>query len=462
MSDVLERPAPQARRAPMRITEAYARLVAREAYFWAWPMANIYNKRLAYAQAPEPGLMGGILPFAPPNRIAMLHDYIEPEERFVACPNQDVVYGGGALALDLSPVVVQVPDFGKRFWVYQIVDLRTDSFASLGAMYATAPGFYLLVGPNWKGDVPEGIAKVFRSTTQTGFAAPRVFQDDTAEDRAAIQSVLQQIDFYPLAEFDGTMKRRDWRSLPSFPQATGSTGAAETRWVFPETFFDQLPAVLADAPPLPGEEGHYAEVQEVLAAAAAQPELKAAMADEAAKAEKDLISPLLQFRNFGLQLPWNWTTQDNGARFGLDYFARTAVAKSNILVNTPEETKYFYQDLDADGDRLNGANRYTVTFAKGGLPPVKGFWSLTLYDDQHFFAANPLKRYSLGTKNKTLKADPDGGLTIYVQSDTPGADKESNWLPAPKAADFSLFVRAYWPEPAITQGHWTPPAVRRA
>src|SRR5262249_5542531 len=143
---------PPSTSASTRITEPYARMVAREAYFWAWPMVNVYNKRLAFAQAPEPGLMGGVLPFAPLDRLAMLTDYIEPGERFVACPNQDVVYGGGPLALDVSPVVIQVPDFGTRFWVYQIVDLRTDSFADVGAMYGTKPGFYLLVGPNWKGE----------------------------------------------------------------------------------------------------------------------------------------------------------------------------------------------------------------------------------------------------------------------------------------------------------------------
>ena len=177
-----------------RITEAYARMVARDAYFWAWPMINIYNKRLAFAQAPEPGLMGGILPVAPVNRVSMLTDYIEPEERFVACPNQDVVYGGGVLGLDTGPAVIQVPNFGRRFWVYQVVDLRTDSFADLGAMYGTKPGCYLLVGPRWKGKVPRGIVKVFRSKTETGFVAPRVFQDDTPKDKQAVQAVLGGID----------------------------------------------------------------------------------------------------------------------------------------------------------------------------------------------------------------------------------------------------------------------------
>ena len=147
----------------------------------------------------------------------MLTDYIEPEQRLVACPNQDVVYGAGSLALDLSPVVIQVPDFGDRFWVYQMVDLRTDGFVQLGKMYGTTPGFYLLVGPNWRGDVPKGITKVFRSPTNTGFAAPRVFQDDTPEDKKAIQSVLQWIMMYPLAEYDGRMKSTDWSKIKKMP-----------------------------------------------------------------------------------------------------------------------------------------------------------------------------------------------------------------------------------------------------
>jgi hypothetical protein len=200
-----------------RITEAYARMVARDAYFWAWPMVNMFNKRSAFSHAPEPGLLGGIMPFAPLNRLSMLSDYVEPTERNVACPNQDVVYGAGLLALDVSPVVVQVPDFANRFWVYQAVDLRTDSFADLGAMYGTEPGFYLLVGPQWTGPVPAGITKAFRAKTSTGFIGPRVFQDDTPQDKAAVQSVLQGIDVYPLAMFDGTPKRRDWRQAPSSP-----------------------------------------------------------------------------------------------------------------------------------------------------------------------------------------------------------------------------------------------------
>ena len=444
-----------------RITEGYARMLARDTYFWAWPMVNIYNRRLAFKAIPEPGLAGGILPVAPLNRLAMLSDYIDPAEREVACPNQDVVYGAGILALDQSPVVVQVPDFGNRFWVYQAVDIRTDSFADLGAMHGTKPGFYLLVGPGWTGETPAGIAKVFHSRTSTGFLVPRVFQSDTPEDKQAAQAVIGGIDMYPLSEFDGKAKTREWQKLPRFPKAAG--GAAETRWVFPDRFFDQLPAVLRDAPPLLGEESRYAAIVSLIEAALDDANLKKAIVDEATRAERDLIEPLLQFRNFGIPLAGNWTTVNNGAAFGTDYFTRTAVARSNILVNKPGETKYFYQDLDAAGARLNGGRRYTVTFAQGAVPPVKGFWSLTLYNRNHFFVPNAIKRYSVGTKNKDLKTGADGSLTIYVQPDEPADPvQRANWLPSPRGEDFSLYVRAYWPEPAVTSGQWTPPGVTPA
>jgi hypothetical protein len=440
----------------VRITEAYAAHVARDAYFWSWPMVNIYNRRLAFSQLKE-AVRSGPMVMAPPNHNAMFTDYIDPGERAVACPNQDVVYGIGVLALDASPAVVQVPGFGERFWVYQIVDLRSDSFVQLGKMYGTTPGFYLLVGPDWRGELPKGITKVFRCPSNTGFVAPRVFQDDTKQDKQAIQTVLPHVLLYPLADYDGTMKRKDWSKIPRLPSQT--SGDEESRWVFPEKFVEQLPAVLGDAPPLPGEEARYAQVLAVLEAAKPDPKLSAAMNRAAAEADEQLVKPLFQFRNYGQQLPHHWSTISNEAAFGVDYFTRTAVAKSNIFVNSPNETKYYYQDLDASGARLNGKHRYAVTFPKDQTPPVNGFWSLTLYNEHHFFEPNEIGRYSVGTKNKDLKPDPDGSLTVLVQADPP--TDRANWLPAPKSGDFSLYVRAYWPKAAVLDGSWTPPPVQR-
>jgi len=202
-------------------TKEYVDMVGRTAYVWGWPMVNQINRRASFAKAPEPGRLGGVLPIAPIGYIGMLTDYIAPDQQFVTCPNQDTVYGAGFFSLDKQPVVVQVPDFGDRFFTYQIVDHRTDSFASIGKQYGTKPGFYLVVGPNWNGNPPAGINAVVKSSTDLAAMFPRAFQDDTPEDKAAIQSVLRQIMVYPLTEFDGQMKTKDWSKSRSFPAPPG-------------------------------------------------------------------------------------------------------------------------------------------------------------------------------------------------------------------------------------------------
>ena len=386
--------------ASVKITEEYAKLVGRDAYFWAWPMVNIYNRRLAFAPVKETAKSGPLF-VTPLNHLAMLTDYIDPLARAVACPNQDVVYGLGLLALEQAPVVVQVPDFGDRFWVYQIVDLRTDSFVQLGKMYGSKPGFYLLVGPTWSGEVPKGITKVFRCSSNTGLVAPRIFQDDTPEDKRAVQAPVTGVMMYPLAEYDGKMKTTDWTKIPTLPAPPD--GEEETKWVVPDKFADQLSMVLADAPPLPGEEARYAQVLAVLGAAKTDAKLKAAFTAGAKESDELLVAPLFQFRNYGQQLPHHWSTISNEAAFGTDYFTRTAVAKSNILVNSPNETKYYYQDLDSNGARLD----YTVTFARDATPPVHGFWSLSIYNEHHFFVAGGRAAGPCGTGQ--LAAGTNGG-----------------------------------------------------
>ncbi|MCD2444148.1 DUF1214 domain-containing protein [Agromyces sp. SYSU K20354] len=409
-------------------------------------------------QLPGPGLLAGIVPAGPPNHVGMLHDYIRPEERIVACPNQDVVYGFGPLDANLGPAVVQVPDFGDRFWVYQVVNQRTDSFVELGKMYGTKPGHYLLAPEGWDGAVPDGIAGVFRYDTRCGVVIPRVFMDDTPEDRESVQPFLNQISVYPLADFDGTMKVTDWSQAPAFGEANATSGQEETQWVDPTTFFASFGEVLDEVPPLPGEEAMYSWFRAVLAAAENDDEIAAACRQAAIDADP-VAKELFEFRNYGIPVAHNWTTQRNGAQFGTDYLMRLAVGKSNIFVNTPTETTYFYQDLDADGERLDGTRTYTVRFEKDQLPPVRGFWSLTVYNKHHFFHPNDLDRYSLGTKNKDLTFGDDGSLTLLVGGDAPQDEGlHSNWLPAP-AEEFSVYLRTYWPDDSILDGTWAPPAV---
>jgi len=436
----------------------YAKSIARMAYIWGYPMVNMMNRRAALSKAPEPGRLGGVLPASPTGQIAMLYDYIDPGQNFIACPNQDVVYGLGFMSLDEQPVVLQVPEIGDRFWVYAIYDARTDQVGQLGKPYGTKPGFYLLVGPNWEGEVPSGIKSVIKSPTALANVIPRLFMDDTDTDRAAIQPIINQVVVYPLSDYDGKMKTKDWKKAPIIPNP--NSGGGETKWVVPEKYFDQLAIVLKTVPPLPGEEALYGQMRALLATAEKDPEIKKAMTEAVAKLDKRLIKDFLKWKYNGKPAGNGWNRSVNNAEWGLDYFNRTGTSRSNMFDNRPTETQYFYTDMTSDGKQLNGNNSYTITFPAGQLPPVQGFWSLTLYNEHHFFHSNDLKRYSLGTKNKGLKKNADGSLTLYAGERSPGEEKESNWVPAPKGA-FSIYIRAYWGKQAILDGSWKPPIVKQ-
>ena len=250
----------------------YAKTIGRMAYVWGWPLVNMINRSASITTAPQPGRLNGVLPVAPRGRVAMLSNYINPGQNFVTCPNQDVVYGLGYFSLDEEPVIAQVPDLGGRFWTYALYDARTDQFGKLGKPHDSKPGFYLLVGPNWNGKVPDGVTRVIRSSTALASAIPRVFMDDTDADRKAIEPVINQIVFYPLSEYDGTMKTVDWRKAPEIPGAKSTGG--ETPWVVPEKFFDQLGGVLDTVPPLRGEEALYGQFRVLLDAAQKDPAIK--------------------------------------------------------------------------------------------------------------------------------------------------------------------------------------------
>ena len=387
----------------------------------------------------------------------MLNDYVLPKQSFVACPNQDVAYGALFASLDEEPVVIQVPDFGERFWVFALYDALTDQFGEMGKAYRTEPGFYLLVGPNWDGEVPEGITAVIRSSTEFGFVGPRIFLNDTAEDRAVIKPLVNQINGYPLTEFDGEMKIKDWDDVPDFPTPEVE---GENKWVMPQPFFDQLPGVMDAVAPLPGEEALYAIIRQLLEASESDPEVKKALVEAAVEAEGEVIDPLFAWKHNGKPAGNGWNRSANNAEWGYDYLMRTSTARSNMFDNRPSETQYFYTDGDSQGVQLEGKHLYAVTFPDGGLPPVNGFWSMTIYNHHHLFEVNDLNRYSLGTKSKDLQFNPDGSLTLYVSTQSPGKDKETTWVPAPRGT-FSLYIRAYWGKEAILDGSWKPPVIEK-
>jgi hypothetical protein len=214
-----------------RFTPDYVSEIARFAYFWAWPLVNVFNRYIAFKRVRRPILVGGIAPVALINHVAMLHDYIGWKQRYIACHSQDLIYGFGILDLAREPVVVQVPDFGllglsgdrsqDRRFRQSWHDVRYEA----GLLSAVRP--------------PSGIAASFRGSTNVATLIPRVFQEDDKADNEVLQPLIQEIAVYPLSEFDGKVKTRDWSSLPSLPWI--KLGEEEWKWVDPATFFDILP-----------------------------------------------------------------------------------------------------------------------------------------------------------------------------------------------------------------------------
>lgn len=435
----------------------YVKTIARMAYVWGWPIVNSHNRRAGITQAPEPGKLGGVVPVSPRGHLSMLNDYVKPKQSFVACPNQDVVYGTTFCSLDEEPVVLQLPDFGDRFWIVALYDARTDQFGELGKAYGTKAGFYLLVGPNWDGKTPEGITAVLQSTTEFAFAGPRIFLNDTDEDREAIKPIVNQVNAYPLSKFDGKMKIIDWNETPDFPAPEVE---GERSWVVPEAFFKQLSGIMDLVPPMPGEEAMYASIRQVLEAATKDPAIMEILVETAIATEKEVIKPLMLWSHNGVPAGMGWNRSVNNAGWGFDYLMRTACAKSNMFENRPNETQYYYTDNDTKGMQMDGKSTYSITFTTNNLPPVNGFWSLTIYNKYHLFEVNELNRYSLGTKNKDLQFNEDGSLTLYAGPKAPSVELESNWLPAPEGV-FSLYIRAYWGKKAILDGSWIPPIIEQ-
>jgi hypothetical protein len=258
------------------------------------------------------------------------------------------------------------------------------------------------------------------------------------------------------------MKTKDWSKIPAVKKEVKPAKYSNTQppWVDPATFFDQLPQIMREVPPMPGEEKFYEWVNGVLDAAAKDPEVMKTLRETAFTADEELIQPMANYRYSSPPAGNGWTSPKNLGAFGTDYIHRAGMMNAGPYDGRVNEVTYFFTDNDTELKQLNGNLLYAVIFPKGQLP-VKGFWSLTMYDPQHFFYANDLNRYSLGTKNsKTLKYHPDGGLTLYLGNKSPGTDKEANWIPAP-ASEFSLWLRAYWPEQAMLDGSWKPPEIRK-
>jgi hypothetical protein len=438
------------------VTAEEARAIAKEAYIYGFPMVDNYRIQHAYfVDSKNPEYKG------PWNTLVNTPRVYTPEDTAIQTPNSDTPYSFIGMDLRAEPIVLTVPPIEKdRYFSIQLIDAYTFNFDYIGSR-ATGNdgGSFLVAGPNWQGDAPQGVKKVIRSETEFVLAGYRT-QLFSPEDLENVKKVQAGYKAEPLSAFLGQPAPA---AAPAIDFIKPLTPAEQKTSL---EFFNILNFALQFCPTHPSETELMARFAKIgvgpgktIDVSALPPEIKTAMEAGMADAWADLAA---------LQKRVDAGEVTSGDMFGTreylrnNYLYRMAAAVLGIYGNSKQEAMYPIYAVDADGQKLDGANRYTVHFAADQMPPVNAFWSLTMYNlPQSLLVANPLNRYLL---NKPMLPqfvkDADGGYTFYVQNESPGKDKEPNWLPAPKGP-FFIAMRLYWPKEEALNGTWKQPPMTK-
>ena len=433
------------------LTQQEANDIAVEAYIYAYPLITMEVSRLQFTNI-EPGKMIGR---GPMNTFTHIPEFPPANFRDVVRPNFDTLYSSGWLDLTDGPVVVSVPETHGRFYLLPMLDMWTDVFASPGKRTTgTQVGHFAIVPNGWTGDLPAGVEKIVAPTPHVWIIGRT--QTNGPADYDAVHQVQKGFTLTPLSRWgkeplpvtvkvDPTvdMKTPPMIQVNSMPGPKYFTYAANLMMVNPPHLTDQ--PILARMKRLGLEAGKPFDFDK------ADPIVQKAIEQAPAAglaAMKAKIPTLAVVRN-----GWQMNTDTMGV-YGTFYMKRAIISMVGLGANLPEDAIYPLNLGDSEGKPLDGSNKYTITFPKGEAPPVEAFWSVTLYDNDGFQTANSLNRFAIGDRD-ALKVGADGSITLYVQHDSPGADKESNWLPAPQGP-FNLTMRLYAPKVEAITGAWAP------
>src|SRR5580704_11308877 len=446
------------------VTPVDARKIAEDAYIYGYSLITTEVTRVQgtnIAKA-EPEKLS-----APMNQFANVPRYPPADYRGVSAPNADTLYS--VAWLDLSePIVFSHPDIGSRFYLFEMVDLwMTDLKSSPSTRTAGGNAEnYLITGPGWSGDVPQGMKHISMPTRYMVILG-RTYANGTAQDYKAVNELQAQYKFTPLSAWGKTY-------TPVAPPVNPNPGFSMTDKpqtvilaMGTEGYFNLMAKLMAGAaPPAAGDAPMVARMARIGIVPgkpfemskldpAMQAVLKGIPQSALKKIEdnKDIMGTMVN----------GWVVTKGLGTYGPgDYVKRAVVAAFGWPANQQDDAVYPYTEVDSKGKKLTGTNKYTLTFAKGATPPVKGFWSITMYliDNGWWFVPNTLNKFTVSPRDNP-KPNADGSLTLYFQNESPGADKEANWLPAPKG-DFLPMLRMYYPaetSPSILNGSWKPPAV---
>lgn len=439
------------------ISPALARAIARDAYIYGFPLVDNYRVLHSYFVD-----TAGKEFKAPWNQFHSEARVFTPADRTIQTPNSDTPYSQLGTDLRSGPLVISVPAVARgRYYSLQFIDMYTYNYAYVGSRATgSEAAHFLLAGPGWQGRTPAGIKAVFRCETEIGWIQGRTQLFDAA-DIDNVKSVQAGYKVQPLSAFLGqpapaAAPRISFvRPLPSDQQKSS-----------PE-FFNILNFVLQFCPTHPSEKELMARFAKLGIGAGQSfdisrfsPEVRKAIADGMA----DAWEKFAEFKRTQLDTGKKTAADGFGTREFMhnDYLARMSSAVLGIYGNSREEALYPAYYVDAGGAKLDGgSNQYTLRFAPNQLPPVNSFWSITIYDlPASLLVENPLRRYLINSPMLPgLKRDADGGLTIHIQKQSPGQDRESNWLPAPNGP-FWAVMRLYWPKEEALNGQWKAPPIK--
>ncbi|MES2476962.1 MAG: DUF1254 domain-containing protein [Verrucomicrobiota bacterium] len=450
--------------APAQVpSSAEIKTIAEEGFIYGLPIVMNYAVMHEFAVDRNSGQFK-----APFNQINNMRHVATPADTAIITPNSDTPYSFVWLDLRAEPMVLSVPAVPKeRYYSVQLIDGNTYNYGYIGSR-ATGPeaGDYLVVGPDWKGETPTGIKQVFRSTTPFAFTAIRT-QLFNPDDMPNVEKIQAGYNAQPLSAF---LKQ------PAPPAAPKVEFLPATSAGIKGNFFQYLDAALQFIPETPKDKAIRAKLAKIGVGAGKtivfkdlSPEHKAeilvGMKQGDQKVDQWLVSGNKNING------WNiGSFFGNEAFFGDDWTMRAGAAKGGLYGNDSVEAMYPYTRTDSAGETLDGSkHNYTITFPAGQYPPVNAFWSVTMYDGKsQFLITNPINRYLINAPMvPNMTKNEDGSLTLYIQKDSPGPDKEANWLPAPNDTIY-LVMRLYWPKteapsvlPAGT-GSWKPPGIVKA
>lgn len=431
------------------------RAIAKDAYVYGFPMVDMYRIQNAYVVDKNSGQYQGDW-----NQIHSIARVFTPADTTVQTPNSDTPYSFLNADLRTEPLVLTVPPIEQnRYYSLQFIDSYTYVFDLVGSRTTgNGGGTYLLAGPGWKGEKPAGVDRVIQSDTDFAMVLYRTQLFDPA-DLDNVKKIQAQYQVKPLSVFE---QKPAPAAAPAVDFITPLTPEEEKTSL---DFFKVLNFTLKYAPVKPEEK----QLRDRFATIGIGPDGDfdpAKLGTEQRKAIEDGMADawaeLNTFQKDELQTGKVTSGQLFGSAEQLkgNYLYRMAGAVMGILGLPGAEAKYFPLTDGSGGAPLTGATSYTLTFPAGQLPPVKAFWSVTMYKlPEILLVDNPINRYLINSPMlPNLVRNPDGGITIYLQHTSPGPEKEANWLPTP-AGDFQMILRTYWPEQAITDGSWNPPKV---